>query len=156
MLFIQLYLFADTGNTVFLSAAWTVYVVAVQDHWLTDQVRGHRKSFVLFKPCKSRGLASHILPTHFFSQRILTPQSHSNNVGKDQSLCISIHNNRQEQNIIWLLKFVQPSSQDLIYVSFSSDLKENGFTVFGCLLVHRQSLLPQNGAHCCPYLCCLI
>lgn len=36
---------------------------AVWDQWLTDQVRGQRKSFILVQPCKSPGLAPHFLPT---------------------------------------------------------------------------------------------
>lgn len=95
VIFIQLYLFADARNIMFLPAVKAVYVVAVQDHRLTDQVRGQRKSFVLFKPCKSRGLAPHILPTHFFSQRVLTPQSHSNVVEKHRSH--NVPNNQQEK-----------------------------------------------------------
>lgn len=59
-------LFVCTGEMVFLSAAQTVHAVAVQDHRMTDQVRGQRKSSVLFKPCKSGGLAPHFLSTHTF------------------------------------------------------------------------------------------
>lgn len=68
MFFIHLYLFAGNGKNVFVNCPG----------WLTDQVRGQRKSFVSVKLFKSGGLAPHFsLHTLFFFLAIIWFLSHT-------------------------------------------------------------------------------
>lgn len=115
--FCFIYLFA---GTVWLQASRAVYVEALQDHWQTGRVGGQRKSFVLFRACKSRGLAPCPFPTHTFFLRFWLQIIVELDL---RSLSVPVHSHLDKSS----------DRKHFYLIWFSSGLKET-FTLFGCLL----------------------